>query len=54
MKIETLLQGIDDCDCGRKHSCPIEHVVIGKDILQSLQDICKEYQNPSLPFQLHR
>lgn len=45
MNIQTLLQGIEHCDCGGKHICPIEHVIIGKDILQSLHDICKDYQS---------
>lgn len=45
MNIKTLIQGIETCDCGKKHSCPIEHVIIGKNSLQSLQDICKDYQS---------
>ena len=45
MDIKTLLQGIDNCDCGKKHICPIEHVVIGHGILQSLHEICKDYHS---------
>ena len=45
MNIKTLLQGIDNCDCGKKHICPIEHVMIGPGILQSLHDICKDYHS---------
>lgn len=45
MNIEKLLEGIDNCTCGKTHICPIEHVVIGKDTLKSLQDVCKDYQS---------
>ncbi len=45
MSIETLLRGIDNCNCGKKHICPIEHVIIGKDVLHSLDDICKDYHS---------
>lgn len=45
MEIKTLLLGIDNCDCGKKHICPIEHVIIGKDALQCLHDICKEHHS---------
>lgn len=43
MDIKELLQGIDTCECGKKHTCPIEHVIIGHDILGSLKDICGNY-----------
>lgn len=45
MNITTLLQGIENCDCGKNHICPIEHVIIGPGILQSLHEICKDYHS---------
>lgn len=45
MEMKTLLKGIEHCECGRKHICPIEHVIIGKDSLHSLNDICKDYRS---------
>lgn len=45
MNIKTLLQGIENCDCGKNHICPIEHVIIGPGILQSLHEICKDYHS---------
>lgn len=44
MEMKTLLQGIERCDCGQSHTCPIEHVIIGADSLQFLNHICKDYQ----------
>ena len=43
MEIKELLQGIQDCSCGKQHLCPIEHVVIGPNALQSLESICDKY-----------
>ncbi len=45
MEIKELLQGIDPCACGRAHTCPIEHVIIGRDALVSLSDITREYKH---------
>jgi len=45
MKIEKLLQGIQNCDCKKEHSCPIDYVKIGKDALCFLVEICSEYKN---------
>ena len=43
-QIEELLSGINDCACGRKHSCPIESVYIGKDALCRLTELCRPYR----------
>ena len=45
MDIKELVQGIDACECGKSHACSIDYVIIGKDALQSLQDICKDYKS---------
>ena len=45
MDIKELVQGLDACECGKSHACPIDYVIIGKDALQSLQDICKDYKS---------
>lgn len=45
MDINTLVKGIENCECGKSHACPIDHVIIGHDILQSLSPICSNYQS---------
>ena len=45
MDINTLLQGIDECECGKSHICPMDYVIIGKNVLGSLTDICKDYHS---------
>lgn len=45
MDIKTLLQGIDNCDCGKQHICPIQHIIIGHSILPALHEISKGYQS---------
>lgn len=45
MNMEELLKGIHDCTCGKNHLCPVEHVMIGKDVLGALKEICLGYQN---------
>ena len=45
MDINYMTQGFFDCECGRIHTCPIEHVIIGQDALSSLAGICKGYNN---------
>lgn len=42
-RIEALLSGIDNCACGKKHSCPIDMVYIGKDALGRLAGLCAPY-----------
>lgn len=43
MDFSKLVEGIYDCDCGKVHTCPIEHIIIEKDALNSLTDICSAY-----------
>ncbi|MBQ8803060.1 MAG: sn-glycerol-1-phosphate dehydrogenase [Tyzzerella sp.] len=45
MDFKVLLQGINSCECGKSHVCPIEHVIIERDALKSLGDICESYQS---------
>ena len=45
MDINTLVKVIDNCTCGKSHKCPMDYVIIGKDVLGSLTDICEKYQN---------
>lgn len=45
MDIKKLLQGIDNCECGKSHACPMDHVIIGNNVLTSLTEICDKYQS---------
>ena len=45
MKIEKLLLGVNNCKCGKKHTCPIDDVIIEKDALNKLSCLCKDYKN---------
>ena len=44
MEINELLKGVD-CACGRHHSCPIQHVLIGSGVITGLKDITKQYDS---------
>ncbi len=43
MDIKGLTAGRFGCGCGRDHTCPIDHVVIGSGVLPRLRDICRGY-----------
>ncbi len=45
MDIKKLLKGINDCSCGRSHSCPITYVDIADGALSRLPQMCKDYKN---------
>ena len=45
MTIEELTRGIDNCECKKKHTCPIDYVKIGEDALLVLGEICKDYSH---------
>ena len=45
MDIHTLVKGIENCECGKSHACPMDHVIIGNDVLKSLSEICDKYQS---------
>ena len=44
MRINDLLKGIDACECGRDHDCPIDSVVIGKGAISALSGLAKNYK----------
>ena len=43
MKIEDMVKGIYDCECGREHICPVDYVEIGSGVLTKLPGICEKY-----------
>lgn len=45
MDINTLLQGIDNCPCGQKHTCQIQAVHIEKGAISRLAALCQDYRN---------
>ena len=45
MDIKNLLSGIYDCECVRKHLCPIDIVDISDGAIDRLPSICKKYNN---------
>lgn len=45
MTIKELTLGIDDCTCGKKHSCPISAVEIGSGAINTLNELCSEYSS---------
>ena len=44
MQITELLKGVD-CACGKHHSCPIRHVLIGSGVIAGLSGIVDGYEN---------
>lgn len=45
MDIKKLLKGINDCSCGKSHSCPIDYVDIADGAIARLPEMCKDYKN---------
>ena len=45
MDVNFLLKGID-CNCGKPHLCNIKEVNIGKNAIESLTTICKNFKSP--------
>ena len=45
MNIKELVRGIENCECGKSHFCPIDYVEIGNGATKVLPEICKEYNN---------
>ncbi|MBQ6614520.1 MAG: sn-glycerol-1-phosphate dehydrogenase [Clostridia bacterium] len=45
MNIKELVKGIENCECGKSHACPIDYVEIGHGATRILPEICKEYNN---------
>jgi len=42
--ISTLLEGIENCPCGKPHACPVDGVYIGKGALAELPNLCRGYR----------
>jgi len=45
MELEKLLLGIESCECGKSHTCPIKHVVIRSGAVNELSSITAGYKN---------
>lgn len=45
MDIDSLLLGIENCRCGKRHECDIEKVIIKKGALNELQSILSGFSN---------
>ena len=45
MDFAKLLQGSTDCSCGKVHSCPIDHVVIGSGATDALCELTEGYRS---------
>ncbi|MGI6279709.1 MAG: sn-glycerol-1-phosphate dehydrogenase [Acutalibacteraceae bacterium] len=43
MSINDLTGGINNCSCGRIHTCPVETIAIEKNALKYLPEICRGY-----------
>lgn len=44
MNKEELTKGINDCECQKEHTCPIDCIKIGTDALISLSEMCQGYK----------
>lgn len=45
MKIEELILGVDHCQCGRSHRCPVDKIAIGSDVLDQVPALCEGYDH---------
>lgn len=45
MTQQELTAGIHGCACGRDHDCPIRYIRIGAGALESVRDVCADYQH---------
>ena len=45
MDLRALLEDMQDCPCGKEHSCPIDSVVIGPGAINKLAALCFEYRS---------
>ncbi len=43
MNIKELLSGISACECGKSHTCPIDHVIIEENAAEKLPELTKGY-----------
>ncbi len=45
LNIKELQQKFSSCPCGKKHSCPIDEVIIGNGAINSLAELCAGFSN---------
>lgn len=45
MNIKEIQRLFENCECGKKHVCPIDEVIIGENVLQYLKEVCKNYHS---------
>lgn len=45
MDSSLLKEKLKNCKCGKKHSCPIDHILIGKGTINTLPKLCEKYNN---------
>ncbi|MBE6982535.1 MAG: iron-containing alcohol dehydrogenase [Ruminococcaceae bacterium] len=45
MTIQELIRGVENCQCGRSHYCPVDHILIGSNVLAQIPRICSDHQN---------
>jgi hypothetical protein len=43
MNIQSILNGLHDCPCGKDHPCDIRYVELGQGILDKLGEICAPF-----------
>jgi len=45
MNVRDLLKGVEVCECGKSHPCPIKYVFIGSGVVKSLAESAADYKN---------
>ena len=45
MDILALNEKFKNCSCGREHTCPIDHIRIGKGVIDDIAELCHDYNN---------
>lgn len=45
MDIHELIHGIEGCDCGKDHRCPVDFINIGPNALDCLPQLCSDYRH---------
>ncbi len=43
MNIADLVRGISNCECGKMHICPIKHIIIESDAINTVSDVLSNY-----------
>lgn len=45
MDILALNEKFKNCSCGREHTCPIDHIRIGKGVIGDIAELCRDYNS---------